>query len=147
MDTEINLFREELPDKTFGKLYNGKIYLCEVLEDIVRPEGQYVKKQTALSYGRYRLSISFSKRFGKQMILITNVRNGKILYHGVSVDSVGARFHGGNDVDDTEACILAGKTRTLTGIKDCAAVNQMLIDLVRAADQEGEVYLNILKAA
>ncbi len=145
MDTELNLFREELPDKTFGKLYNGKVYLCETLEDIVRAPGVYVKKETALDYGRYRLSISYSNRFGKQMILITNVRNGKILYHGVSVDAVGARFHGGNKVTDTEACILAGKFRTEDGIRECAIVNQTLIDLVRKADQEGEVYLNILK--
>lgn len=147
MDTEIYLYREELPDKTFGKMYKEKLYLCETLEDIVRKEGEYVPKQTALPYGRYRLSISYSNRFKKQMILITNVRGGKILYHGDSVDSIGARVHGGNDVDDTEACILAGKTRTATGIKDCTQVNQMLIDMVRALDQEGEVYLNILKAA
>lgn len=146
MDTELNLYREELPDKTFGKLYKGDVYLCETLEDIVRKLGVYVKKETALDYGRYRLSISYSNRFKKQMILITNIRGGKILYHGDSVDTIGARIHGGNDVDDTEACILAGKTRTEVGIKDCAAVNQMLIDLVKAADQEGEVYLNILKA-
>ena len=146
MDTNLYLYREELPDKTFGKLYKERIYLCETLEDIARKEGDYVKKETALAYGRYRLSISFSNRFKKQMVLITNVRDGKMLYHGVSVDSIGARFHGGNTVDDTEACILAGKTRTQEGIKDCSAVNQMLIDLVRAADQDGEVYLNILKA-
>ena len=147
MDTELFLYREELPDKTFGKLYKEKLYLCETLEDVVRAPGVYVKKETAIDYGRYRLSISYSNRFKKQMLLITNVRGGKILYHGDPIDTLGVRFHGGIDVDDTEACILAGKTRTETGIKDCAAINQMLIDLVRAADQEGEVYLNILKAA
>lgn len=147
MDTELYLKREEHPDKTFGKLYKGDVYLCETLEDIVRNDGTYVKKETALPYGKYRLSISYSNRFKKQMILITNVRGGKILYHGDSVDSIGARFHGGNLVTHTEACVLAGKDRTEdgSGIKNCSAVNQMLIDLVKKADQEGEVYLNILK--
>lgn len=144
MDTEIYLYREEFPDKTFGKLYNGNVYLNETLEDPVRPKSEYVKGDTALPYGRYRLSISFSNRFQKQMILITNVRGGTITYHGVSIDAIGARFHGGNTTANTLACILAGKTRTLAGIRDCTAVNQMLIDLVRKADQDGEVYLNIL---
>lgn len=147
MDTNLFLYREELPDKTFGKLYKEKLYLCETLEDIVRKEGEYVKEETALPYGKYRLSITYSNTFKKQMILLTNVRGGKLMYHGDAIDTIGARFHGGNRVIHSKACILAGRTRTTEGIKDCAAVNQMLIDLVRAADQEGEVYLTILKAA
>jgi hypothetical protein len=147
MDTEFNLYREEAPGKTFGKLYKGGVYLCETLEDEVRKDGEYVEDATAIPYGRYRMSITYSNRFKKQMILITNVRGSKILYHGYPIDSCGIRVHGGNDENDTEGCVLAGKTRTATGIKDCTAVNTMLIDMVRAADQVGEVYLNILKAA
>jgi len=142
--TELFLKREELPTKTYGKLYNGNIYLCETLEDKVRSESDYVKGETAIPYGRYRLSISYSNRFKKQMILITNVRGGTITYHGKSIDSVGARIHGGNTEADTLGCVLAGQTRTATGIKNCSAVNQMLIDLVKNADQWGEVYLNII---
>lgn len=78
------------------------------------------------------------------MILVTNVRGGSIKYHGSSIDTLGIRIHGGNTEVDSIGCILAGKTRTETGIKDCTAVNQMLIDLVRKSDQEGEVYLNIV---
>ena len=142
--TDLYLKREEAPTKTFGKLYNGNIYLCETLEDKVRNENEYVKGETALPYGRYRLLISYSNRFKKQMILITNVRGGAITYHGQSVDSVGARIHGGNTEKDTLGCVLAGKTRTETGIKNCSAINQTLIDLVKNADQWGEVYLNII---
>ena len=140
--TELYLKREEQLTKTFGKLYKGEIYLCETLEDMVR--SNYVKGETAIPYGRYRLSISYSNRFKKQMILITNVRGGTILYHGQSIDCLGVRIHGGNTEADTTGCILAGKTRTETGIKNCSAINQMLIDLVANADQYGEVYLNIV---
>lgn len=140
--TELFLKREEEPTKTFGKLYNGAIYLCETLEDKVRIE--YVQRETAIPYGRYRLSISYSNRFKKQMILITNVRGGSITYHGEPIDGLGVRIHGGNSEAQSIGCILAGKTRTATGIKDCAAINQILIDLVKNADQYGEVYLNII---
>ncbi|MES2285819.1 MAG: DUF5675 family protein [Bacteroidota bacterium] len=144
MDTELYLKREEHPTKTFGKLYNGNVYLNETLEDKVRSESEYVKSETAIPYGRYRLSISYSNRFKKQMILITNVRGGSIKYHGNSIDTLGVRIHGGNDEGDSIGCILAGKTRTETGIKDCSSVNQMLVDLVKKADETGEVYLNIV---
>src|SRR4030065_2005375 len=100
--TELYLKREEFPDKTWGKLYNGNIYLCETLEDKVRNENEYVKGETAIPYGRYRLSVSYSNRFKKQMILITNVRGGIITYHGESIDTIGIRIHGGNTEANTK---------------------------------------------
>src|ERR1035437_5823030 len=139
---ELYLKREELPTKTFGKLFKEQIYLNETLEDVVRPEGEYVKNQTAIPYGRYRVIISFSNRFQRQMPQIVNVRGSNITYHGISIDACGIRLHGGNVVDDTEGCVLNGKTRNANGIQDCASTVQAIIDLVKKTDETEEVYLN-----
>ncbi len=144
---ELYLKREENQTKTFGRLYEENIYLNETLEDKVRSASDpFILKETAIPYGRYRLIISFSNRFKKQMIQIINVRGSNILYHGVSVDACGLRLHGGNTEEDTLGCVLCGKTRTLEGIKDCKIVVDNLIKLVKSADKKEEVYLNIVKA-
>ena len=142
---ELFLKREEQPTKTFGKLYKVDQYLCETLEDRVRGEGEkFVSGETAIPYGRYRLIVSYSNRFKKQMIQVVNVRGGHILFHGVPIDATGIRFHGGNSEKDTLGCVLCGKIRNENGISDCFAVNQMLIDMVKKADETEEVYLNIV---
>ncbi len=145
----MNLFlkREEFSDKTFGKLYKENVYLNETLEDKVRGENEpFVLKETAIPYGKYRLIISFSNRFKKQMIQIVNIRGNNILYHGISIDACGLRLHGGNTEADTIGCVLCGKTRTKTGIQDCAGIVQSLIDLIKKTDETEEVYLIIIKA-
>lgn len=143
---ELYLKREEKSTKTFGKLYNGNVYMDETLEDAVRPADKFISGQSAIPYGRYRLIISFSNRFKKQMIQVVNVRGNNILFHGQSIDSCGIRMHGGNTEEDTLGCPLVGRTRTESGIKDCAVAVQSLFDLVKKADEEAEVYLNIVKA-
>ncbi len=142
---EIFLKREEHPTLTFGKLYKGDVYMAETLEDPFRGK-DYVKDDTCIPYGRYRLIISFSNRFQKQMIQVVNVRGSNILFHGVSIDACGIRLHGGNSTHDTLGCPLVGKTRNVTGIQDCAVAVQSLFDLVKKTDETEEVYLNIVKA-
>lgn len=145
---ELYIKREEKPTLTFGKLYKGDLYLSESLEDKVLKPGQtFIPGEFAIPYGRYRLILSYSDRWKKQMIQVVNVRGSNILFHGVGIDTCGIRVHGGNSEFDTHGCPLVGKTRTATGIKDCTAVVQMLIDLVKKADETEEVYLNIVKAA
>lgn len=145
---ELFLKREEKQTKTFGKLYKGDVYLSETLEDKVLHDGEaFIPGENAIPYGKYRLIISYSNRFKKQMIQVINVRgNNNILFHGVSIDSCGIRMHGGNTEEDTLGCPLVGKTRTLNGIRDCAVAVQSLFDLVKKTDETEEVYLNIVKA-
>jgi len=144
---ELYLKREEEPTRTFGKLYKENVYLNETLEDPVLQPGQIFEHgKFCIPYGRFRLIISYSNRFKKQMIQVVNVRGSNILFHGVSIDACGIRMHGGNKVEDTLGCPLNGKTRTSTGIMDCTAVVQALFDLVKKTDETEEVYLNIVKA-
>ncbi len=95
---QILLKREKSTDKsTIGKLYLDGAYLCDTLEDIVRPAGEKVPGQTAIPAGDYPVILNMSERFKKIMPLLLNVP-----------DFAGVRIHSGNVSEDTEGCILVG---------------------------------------
>ncbi|MEQ1726750.1 MAG: DUF5675 family protein [Vicinamibacterales bacterium] len=76
------------------------------LEDAVReqpgvPVAHWkVAGQTAIPAGRYRVTLTWSNRFGRVMPLVNDVPG-----------FAGIRIHSGNAIDDTEGCILVGRTR------------------------------------
>jgi hypothetical protein len=81
---------------TIGELYVDGKFECYTLEDVVR----YTTKvfgQTAIPAGVYKVIITFSNHFKKDLPLLVNVPN----YEGV-------RIHSGNTDADTEGCILVG---------------------------------------
>lgn len=80
---------------TIGKLYINKEYFCDTLEDAIRKEK--VAGETAIPFGKYEVTISYSPRFKKNLPLLLNVPNFE-----------GVRIHSGNTKDDTEGCILVG---------------------------------------
>lgn len=89
---------------TIGELY-GKdgAFLCYVLEDVVREQegvpvaAWKVPGKTAIPQGRYRVTITLSKRFGKVLPLLNMVEG----FDGI-------RIHPGNTAADTEGCLLPG---------------------------------------
>lgn len=85
-------------DKTIGKLYVNGIFRYFVLEDLVRPQGEKVPKQTAIPYGKYPVSVSESPRLGRMLPLIENVP-----------DFSGIRIHAGIDEKWTEGCLLISR--------------------------------------
>ena len=92
--------------------------------------------QTAIPAGRYRVILSFSKRFGRMMPEILGVP-----------DFASVRFHGGNTEADTAGCPLVGIKRTdrvthqggtvstVTGIRNCATAVAHLTALVKFATE------------
>lgn len=92
---------------TEGKLYINGVYFCDTLEDKDRGLLQTmtidtiktikVYKETCIPYGKYRVVLSMSKRFGKVMPELLNVKG-----------FTGIRMHSGNTIYDTEGCILVG---------------------------------------
>lgn len=92
---------------TEGKLYINGFYFCDTLEDKDRGLYQYmslaeikavkVYGETCIPYGRYKVILSMSKRFGKVMPELLSVKG-----------FVGTRIHSGNTIYDTEGCILVG---------------------------------------
>lgn len=97
----------KLPTYTIGKLYIDEEYFCDTLEDkdrgltddmTVSEIGKIkIKKETAIPTGTYKITITYSNRFKKNMPLINDVKGFE-----------GIRIHSGNTNHDTEGCILVG---------------------------------------
>lgn len=96
------LKREPHPEYTIGKLYVDDKYECFTLEDPMRDTKIFGK--TAIPYGEYKIIITPSNRFKRDLPILLNVKNFE-----------GVRIHPGNTVEDTEGCILVGTTRTKDG--------------------------------
>lgn len=85
------------PDYTIGKLYIDGHYLCDTLEDTVRPAGTKIAGKTAIPAGTYRVKKTMSPRFKKILPEILDVPG-----------FAGVRIHSGNTAADTEGCLLLG---------------------------------------
>jgi len=121
-------------DCTMGELLINDKHFGYTLEDVVRADKIKIKGETAIPSGFYRVSVSMSSRFKKEMIEIHNVPMFK-----------GIRIHGGNDDDDTEGCPLLGKNISGNKIWDCSEVNNLLVNLVKEEEEKGEVtYIHII---
>ena len=97
MKIEVNRIFKGL-NYTIGELSVNNNYVCDTLEDRVRPEGEKVYGETAIPAGTYTVVLSYSNRFKKVMPEIQNVPN-----------FTGVRIHCGNSSKDTEGCLLVGK--------------------------------------
>ena len=103
-------------DTTLGTLYleifnGGRERICETLEDARRFPGVKVYGETCLPAGRYRLGITRSTRFKRDMVIIYNCSNGyEIKAEGISYK--GVRMHGLNDSSETLGCIGVAKHRS-----------------------------------
>lgn len=104
----ITLIRKyKLPTYTIGKLYIDEEYFCDTLEDkdrgltddmtVSEISKIKIKKETAIPTGTYKVTITYSNRFKKNMPLINDVKGFE-----------GIRIHSGNTDKDTEGCILVG---------------------------------------
>lgn len=110
---KLKLVREYLtPNETLGSLYIDGKFFCYTLEDKDRGlkqsnaladiKARKVKAQTAIPSGKYKVSVTFSNRFKRDMPLVHNVGGFE-----------GIRFHGGNTHLDSEGCILVAHQRNL----------------------------------
>lgn len=83
---------------TIGELSIDGKFECYTLEDIERDVK--VKSETAIPKGKYKVVITPSNRFKRDLPLLLKVPNFE-----------GIRIHSGNTNHDTEGCILVGQTR------------------------------------
>lgn len=92
---------------TMGELFDPHGFLGYTLEDVVREvpgdpvESWKIAGKTAIPAGRYRLKITYSIRFQKELPILFNVPG-----------FTGVRIHSGNTAKDTEGCILFGLTKS-----------------------------------
>lgn len=92
---------------TIGRLYiNGK-YQCDTLEPTEREGGTKIKGRTAIPKGTYKVFITYSYKFKKDLPLLSSVP-----------DFTGVRIHSGNSAADTEGCILCGLNKEVGRVLD-----------------------------
>ena len=89
---------------TEGKFFINDVMRFYTVEDTDRHLEDGFEKiygETAIPRGNYRVVISYSNRFKKDLIEILNVPQ-----------FTGIRIHSGNSSKDTEGCIIVGLTNT-----------------------------------
>lgn len=122
------LQREVLTDKsTIGKLAIDGQDFCFTLEDVVRPAGVKLYGHTAIGAGRYRVDITPSNRFKRDLPLIKDVPSFE-----------GIRIHAGNTSADTEGCILIGLTKDTDFIGKSQMAMSLFLPRLQAALQDGQ---------
>lgn len=115
---------------TPGIMYANGLRFCETCEDedrFLEKGGVKVYGRTAIPRGKYRVTVSFSNHFGKELPEILGVRTHS-----------GVRFHGGNKAEDSEGCVLTGQVRTSTGIAQCKETVQKMIERIKETEARGE---------
>ena len=89
--------------------------------------------KTAIPTGRYKVTMSWSPKFKKDMPLVNAVKG-----------FTGIRIHSGNTADDSLGCILIGVNDKVGWISNSRYWTNMLTGFIKAALERGEdVYLQI----
>jgi hypothetical protein len=117
---------------TIGVLSVNGQRICEAVEDEDRGlssdmplkelQAKKIKGQTAIPTGTYKVVITYSPRFKKQLPLLQDVPG----YEGV-------RIHPGNTAKDTEGCILCGRNTIKGGVTDSRLWTGKVIDMIDEA--------------
>jgi hypothetical protein len=109
-------------NSTIGELYVNGVFECYTLEDKEREVK--IKNETAIDKGTYKVIITPSNRFKRDLPLLLNVSNFE-----------GVRIHSGNSNHDTEGCVLLGTTRSVDFIGNSRkAFNKLFAKMKTAKD-------------
>lgn len=135
----LHLIRDIATDKsTGGVLLADGQFICYTIEDIQRPIDQKVAGKTAIPRGRYKIEITRSQRFGRDLPLLIDVPN-----------FAGVRIHPGNTAADTEGCILPGMRRGQDAVFESRRAFNTLFAMMQAAaarKESIEIVISVLKA-
>lgn len=127
---------------TIGKLYINNKYFCDTLEDTDRGLTQSMTEQqigskkvygeTAIPTGTYRIIISYSNKFKKQMPLLLNVPG-----------FAGIRIHSGNTEKDSLGCILVGKNKAVGKVLESRDTYSKLFSILQEANKKETIKITI----
>lgn len=128
---------------TIGKMYINGTYFCDTLEDTDRGLTQEmnldiidktkVYGKTAIPTGRYRVELTKSKKFGRVLPLLYNVKGFE-----------GIRIHRGNTDEDTLGCILVGQNKAVGKVINSAMAEQNLMDRLKDVEQNELIYITVI---
>lgn len=127
---------------TIGKLYINDKYFCDTLEDTDRGLTQSMTEQqigskkvygeTAIPTGTYRIIISYSNKFKKQMPLLLNIPG-----------FAGIRIHSGNTEKDSLGCILVGKNKAVGKVLESRDTYSKLFSILQEANKKETIKITI----
>lgn len=127
---------------TIGKLYINDQYFCDTLEDTDRGLTQSMTEQqikskkvygeTAIPTGTYKVIISYSNKFKKQMPLLLNVPG-----------FAGIRIHSGNTEKDSLGCILVGKNKAVGKVLESRDTYSKLFSILQEANKKETIKITI----
>lgn len=132
MTLELSLTRTGFTDQaTTGDLSVGDTLYCASLEDCDRrleddPNGK-IAGETAIPRGRYRVGVSHSAHFGRDLPILFEVPGFE-----------GVRIHPGNSDKDTEGCLLVGKLSGSDWLTESRLVFEPLFAMIQLAINDGE---------
>lgn len=102
---KVRLLRTYHANKTTGRLFIDDEFAGLTLEDIGRPHGIKIPKETCIPEGKYFATINQSARFKRLMVQIFS--NPKTLACDLGgITFTGIRVHKGSTTEHTEGCIL-----------------------------------------
>lgn len=130
------------PKYTIGKLYIDGEYFCDTIEDADRGltqtmtdaqvKSKKVYGQTAIPTGTYRVIISYSNKFKRQMPLLLNVPG-----------FLGIRIHSGNTEKDTEGCLIIGKNKVVGKVIESKDTYNKLFSILCEANKKEAIKITI----
>lgn len=122
-------------DYTIGKLYIDGKYFCDTLEDTVRDltKDPKIPGATAIPAGTYRVSVTYSPKFGRDLPLVENVPY-----------FTGIRIHRGNTAADTSGCILVGENKAVGKVLNSTLYEKELTEMLSDAERSGFNTIEIL---
>jgi Family of unknown function (DUF5675) len=126
---KIQVIRQKFDDVcTEGEMFIDGEHECYTLEPVTRPaDAEKIFGKTAIPYGTYNVSITFSNHFQRSLPLLADVPNFE-----------GVRIHPGNTAADTEGCCLVGETPGRDAIGQSVSAFNKLFPKIEAAIGRGE---------
>ena len=124
------------PNYTEGELYVNGVYFCKTLEDTNRDlnkNGKFdnsekkVYGETCIPYGKYKVILSYSPKFKRELPEILEVPNFQ-----------GIRIHRGNKISDTLGCILCGEKVKNGYLSNSTPYEIKLVELFKQAKSRNE---------
>jgi len=138
----ITLLRKYEKDHTDGRVFVDGDYFGNSLEDAGRPAGVKINSETCIPEGAYRVSITRSNRFKRDMLILYNISSDH------SVDRAGVRFtgirvHGGNSIENTAGCLIVAKNSDKKG-KVWGSQEGELFELVKQSIDQPDPILCVI---
>ncbi len=110
---------------TIGELSIDGVFECYTLEDTFRSHGPKLFGRTCIPCGTYRVAITWSPRFQRELPHIMGVPG-----------FAGIRIHPGNTPDDTSGCVLVGVTRGVDSIGQSRRAFEALLEKLKLAHRD-----------